>query len=448
MNAMRITKAVAGVLLVVGLVAVSTGIFLAMQSTLQQDRHRVNALIFVSVGALLVFDAAILLFRARVPVIPVTPDFDLGASSGPLGLDGPRALDITRVYTLNHGVRTVAMTGATVVFLCIATALRVQPSLLSGIIGAAIGVALSAYIALVLQRSSLDVGPGGITVNGFRMRTPIPWTAVESIGLQKGRCIVRVRNSATSRNPLGIRNRDFSAYLRVKENASMPGLIARYLSERSPPQPPSFGEFAAQPVGVGPIPPSLGTSLGLPVITTLTAPFMAAMPPPPPLTVSVGQERLMHPRAGFGIRLAAWSIDVVAIAVITFVVAVIIDIYLAGTHGGTVPSADESPALYAELGFTVVVYLIVCWHGGATLGMWILRLRVIDSVSGLSPSWGRSLVRFVAALPSMLVFIPFGLIGVLGHPRLALHDRPARTVVVSIASNSSPVLAGAPPPPP
>jgi len=154
----------------------------------------------------------------------------------------------------------------------------------------------------------------------------------------------------------------------------------------------------------------------------------------------------MYRRAGFGIRLAAWSIDVVAIAMITFVVAVIIDIFLARTNGGTVPAADEPPALYAGLGITVVVYLIVCWHGGATLGMWILRLRIIDSVSGLSPSWGRSLVRFVAALPSMLVFIPFGLIGVLGHHRLALHDRPARTVVVSIACHSSPVRAGAPPP--
>jgi hypothetical protein len=347
---MRITKAVAGVLLVVGLVAVTAGMFLATQSTLQQDPHQVNALIFVGVGAMLVFDAAILVFRARAPVSPVTPDFDVGASSGTFGLDGPRALDITRVYRLNHGVVTVAVTGATVVFLSIGTALRIQPSLLSGIVGAAIGLALSAYIALALQRSSLEVGSGGITVNGFRMRTVIPWTAVESIGVQKGRCIVRVRNSATSRNPLGIRNRDFSAYLRVKENASMPGLIARYLSERTPPQPPSFGEVAPQPVGVGPAPPSLGTGLGLPVITTLAAPFMAAMPPPPPPIISVGQERLMHPHAGFGIRLAAWSIDVVAIAVITFVVAVVIDVFLAGTNGGTVPAADESPALYTGLG--------------------------------------------------------------------------------------------------
>ena len=232
MNTMRITKAVAAVLLVVGLVSVTTGIVLATQSTLQQDRHQVNALIFVGVGALLVFDAVILLLRSRAPVIPVTPDFDLGASSGPFGLDGPRALDITRVYRLNHGVLTIAVTGATVVFLSTATALRIQPSLLSGVVGAAIGLALSAYIALALQRSSLEVGPGGITVNGFRMRTPIPWTAVESIGVQKGRCIVRVRNSATSRNPVGIRNRDFSAYLRVPDNASMPGLIAKYLSER------------------------------------------------------------------------------------------------------------------------------------------------------------------------------------------------------------------------
>ena len=58
------------------------------------------------------------------------------------------------------------------------------------------------------------------------------------------------------------------------------------------------------------------------------------MPPPPPPPISVGQERLMHRRAGFGIRLAAWSIDVVVIGAITFVVAVVIDILLAGANGG------------------------------------------------------------------------------------------------------------------
>lgn len=152
----------------------------------------------------------------------------------------------------------------------------------------------------------------------------------------------------------------------------------------------------------------------------------------------------MRRRAGLGIRLAAWSIDVVVIGVITFVVAVIIDIVLGVANGGTAPAADATTALYAGFGVTVVAYLIVCWHGGATLGMWILRLRVIDSVSGNPPSWGRAGLRFIAALPSMVILIPFGLIGAIGIDRLALHDRPARTAVVSIGSHSSPVLAGAP----
>jgi uncharacterized RDD family membrane protein YckC len=439
---MRVTKAVAGVVLVVGLVFVTTGIFLATQSTLQQSRLQPNPLIFVGVGALLLFDAVILLIRGRAPVVPVTPD--LGSSSGPFGLNGPRALDITRVYRLNHGVVTISVTGAAVVFLSVGTALRIEPSLLSGIIGAAIGLAVSAYIALALQRSSLEVGPPGITLNGFRMRRTIPWTAVESIAVQNGRCIVRIRNSPTSRNPFGIRNRDFSAYLRVKENASMPGLIAGYLSERTPTPPPSSGGPVGQPVEVAPTPPSLGASLGLPWVGTFASPFMTPMPPPPPPPISVGQDRLMRRRAGLGIRLAAWSIDVVVIGVITFVVAVIIDIVLGVANGGTAPAADATTALYAGFGVTVVAYLIVCWHGGATLGMWILRLRVIDSVSGNPPSWGRAGLRFIAALPSMVVLIPFGLIGAIGIDRLALHDRPARTAVVSIGSHSSPVLAGAP----
>jgi uncharacterized RDD family membrane protein YckC len=468
------------VLLVVGLVFVMTAIFLATQSTVQQSRHQPNPLIFAGVGALLVVEAAVLLFRAKATVTPVAPEYGLGRSSGPFGLDGPRALDVTKVYRLNHGFVTIAWTGVTVVFVSIGTALWIRSSVLSGIIGGAIGVALAAYIALALQRSSLEVGPRGITLNGVGTRKSIPWADVESVGVQNGRCIVRVRNTATSRNPGGTRTRDFSAYLRAKDNASMPGLIALYRNQRAAAPPPFGASPGPWPVGVEPAPPSFGASpapwplsvdpaplpfasgpaawpvsasLDPPPLTPSLAPpwsafpasaSMSANPPPPPM--SAGQVRLMHLRAGFGIRLAAWSIDVVATAAIGFVVAVVIDTVLAGIHNGIVPTADGTPAVYAGFGLTLVVYPIVCWHRGATLGMWILRLRVIDSANGLPPSWGRSLVRFAAALPSIVFFIPFGLISVLGYDRLALHDRPARTLVVSISNKGLPVAdSGAPP---
>jgi uncharacterized RDD family membrane protein YckC len=435
-HAMRVTKAVAGILLVVGLVFVATGIFLATQSTPLQSRHEPNPLIFVGIGLLLVVDATILLVRARTPLTPVAPDFGLAASSGPFGLDGPRAVDITRVYRLNHGVLTIVVTGATVVFITTGTTLRIQWSLLSAVIGVAIGLAVSAYVALALQRNSLEVGPRGITLTGPGMRKTIPWANVESVGVQNGRCIVRVRNAPTSRNPMGSRNRDFSAYLRVKENASLPGLIALYVNERAPAPPPSCAGLAAPFGPASPAPPPFGAPLAPPSWSATSGPPAYGTPPPPP-PLSAGQARLMYRRAGLGVRLAAWFIDVIVIAVVSFVLAVIIDAVLIGLNKGVEVPSDATPALYAGFGITLVVYLVGCWHASATLGMWILRLRVLDAVSGLPPSWARSLVRFGAAIPSMVVVIPFGLLGVLGPERLALHDRVARTLVVSIGALQS-----------
>jgi uncharacterized RDD family membrane protein YckC len=340
---------------------------------------------------------------------------------------------------------TILLTGATVVFISTGTALRIQASLLSGVIGGAMGLAVSAYIALALQRSSLEVSPRGITLNGLRMRKTIPWTNVESVGVQIGRCIVRVRNSPTSRNPLGLRNRDFSAYLRVKENASLPGLIALYLNERTPTPPASVAGLAAPPVTANPAPPPFDATWASPAWRATPAQPSYGTPPPLPL-LTVGQARLMHLRAGLGVRLAAWCIDVIVVAVISFVMAVIIDAVVIGLNDGREVPSDATPALYAGFGITLLVYLVVCWHVGATLGMWILRLRLIDSVSGLPPSWGRSLVRFGAALPSMVAVIPFGLFSVLGPDRLALHDRAARTLVVSVGANSLPIPEGNPSP--
>src|SRR5579863_2767804 len=208
----------------------------------KQSAHAgTNALIFGGVGLLILFDAWVLHRRSSTPLAPVAPNFDLEPTAAPFGLDGPRVLDTTRVYRLRHDAVTITWTGAILTFSSVLTALRIQFSLLSGIIGGATGLALSAYVALALQRSSLEIGPRGITLNGVRVRKTIPWSAVEGIGVQNGRCIVRIRNSATSRNPFGIRNRDFSAYVRLKDNASMPGLIARYVSERALPAPPPSG---------------------------------------------------------------------------------------------------------------------------------------------------------------------------------------------------------------
>lgn len=73
-----------------------------------------------------------------------------------------------------------------------------------------------------------------------------------------------------------------------------------------------------------------------------------------------------------------------------------------------------------------------CWtRGGQTLGMraWRLRLQAMDG-SGIT--WGRALLRYLAALGSWAAF-GLGFLWLLGPARLSWHDRLSRTRIVRLA---------------
>lgn len=96
------------------------------------------------------------------------------------------------------------------------------------------------------------------------------------------------------------------------------------------------------------------------------------------------------------------------LAIIFYDFAIVISLLILATmlamfagFGGRTALKDPGYTLYL---FAVwFLYVTWCWHhGGMTVGMRAWRVRIEDE-KGLKPGWGRSAVRFFAALLSTAV---------------------------------------------
>ena len=135
----------------------------------------------------------------------------------------------------------------------------------------------------------------------------------------------------------------------------------------------------------------------------------------------------MHPAAPGTLsrRLAALCYDglVLTALLASFTLAIV------ALRGGR---AIGGGTLWFEAALLAVVLLFFCWfwtHGGQTVGMRAWRIRVISEDGG-SVRWGAAVVRFAAAILSVL---PLGLgfwWSVLDARGRCWHDRLSRTRVV------------------
>ena len=211
-------------------------------------------------------------------------------------------------------------------------------------------------------------------------------------GMQRRGYVIRVKKTGAMSGPNATKKLNLNAFVTVPGNSSMPKLIALYLK----------GQSVA-----------------------------------PPATTAI-QQPVPSKRATLGIRLCAWLLDVIVIAILVFVLGVLFDAAVVGANGSEATNAAATASLLAALGVTVPIYLVVGWHVGSTVGMRIFSLRVVDATSGLRLSWKQSLLRLAASLPSIILLVPLGLFVALPPDRLAFHDRIARTVVVSSAPRHAP----------
>ena len=116
-----------------------------------------------------------------------------------------------------------------------------------------------------------------------------------------------------------------------------------------------------------------------------------------------------------GARLVAWIIDVLIYFVIT-IAAVIIGIAIAGV--GISDLADFAPefflgalevvislVLLAFLALFIIQMALLAMRG-QTIGKIILRIRIVDSVTGAHPGWAR-LILLRTLVQSIIASIPF-----------------------------------------
>jgi len=136
--------------------------------------------------------------------------------------------------------------------------------------------------------------------------------------------------------------------------------------------------------------------------------------------------------AGFWVRVAARLIDGVVIGVpLGIVFGIIAGIASAGEQNGQSGAALGVFAVLYPLAFLASVgYFVVMWTMGATLGMRVMNLRVADAQTGQNITYGKSILRYVGQIISVIVCY-LGFIWVAFDSRKqGWHDKIAGTVVL------------------
>jgi uncharacterized RDD family membrane protein YckC len=133
--------------------------------------------------------------------------------------------------------------------------------------------------------------------------------------------------------------------------------------------------------------------------------------------------------AGFGVRLAAWAIDTLALAVIGFAAGAILGA-VAELAGGRVNSGDRLMIDLLGLILSFAYYtLLTASPRRATIGKHLMGLVVVDE-GGRRLDRARAAGRWIGTVLSALILLIGYLMIALDPRRRALHDRLARTYVV------------------
>lgn len=103
---------------------------------------------------------------------------------------------------------------------------------------------------------------------------------------------------------------------------------------------------------------------------------------------------------------------------------------------------------FRDIGFTLYLlfvwylYLAWCWHrGGMTVGMRAWRIRIEDD-SGRTPSWGQTIVRFLASIMSAALLGTGFLWSLVDSRNRTWHDILSGTRLVRSESRARPTGAG------
>lgn len=142
--------------------------------------------------------------------------------------------------------------------------------------------------------------------------------------------------------------------------------------------------------------------------------------PPPPVTTDYGTSVAGLRPAGFWIRVVAYLIDAVILAVINTVINLIL--------------RDSATSAGSLINFLIdLAYFTYFWsQRGQTLGMMVLNLRVIRT-DGSQLTVGRAIGRYFALILSFLIIFIGVIMVAFDSRKQGLHDKLADTLVVHTA---------------
>jgi uncharacterized RDD family membrane protein YckC len=135
------------------------------------------------------------------------------------------------------------------------------------------------------------------------------------------------------------------------------------------------------------------------------------------------------PYAGLASRGVAFAIDAIIAHVVVLTAGALLS-FAGSLFGGLGPGGLVSVLAASGWAVFVATYFVLFWTvTGQTLGMRLMRLRVISS-GGVPPTGGRSLLRFVGLLLAIVPLFAGFLPALFDRRRRALPDFLAGTVVV------------------
>ncbi len=222
------------------------------------------------------------------------------------------------------------------------------------------------------------------------------------------------------------------------------------MDESNQPQEPIQPQDATQVAPVTP-PPQQPSPAPAPPPASPPVPPAATAPawPPPPAAMPAGP---IGPApgvqfAGHGARLGAYLLDAFLVGIVVTVLLLIVLVPFFGTLIGVAGSDGEVDSgdwgvLGASLGFVILgavvigvfslLYFPFFWaRGGATPGMKVAGIRVVNDRDGSRIGWGPALLRLIGWWVSGAVFY-LGFIWILiDSRRRGWHDLLAGTCVIS-----------------
>lgn len=132
--------------------------------------------------------------------------------------------------------------------------------------------------------------------------------------------------------------------------------------------------------------------------------------------------------AGFWRRTAAYCLDAALAFILLLPYTYLLEYWLRPQFGGAKLLYGLTHFLLSDT--IVMVLIVIFWvKQGATPGMMLLELRVIDATTGKWPGWKQAIARLFMRMLSIMTIIGILLL-IWDRQKQALHDKICNTLVV------------------